>query len=224
MVADAPERRQSGRPLVLDGVSLTTDRISESGAGAMTHCFAPGLLHIVGGTSQTGKSALLSVLSLAVPPAQGALWWGEFNLSTLEPSRQASWRRDKVGLVRQKNRLVAVMSVREHIRLAAAARGQRDAGASGLAMLDALGLGARLDCRPGELSASEKQRVVIAQALCARPAILLADEPTAALGQDSAALVAATLRDFARTNDAVVICTSRDLMMLNAADELLMLE
>lgn len=127
-------------------------------------------------------------------------------------------------LVFQTSRLVGVMTVREHLRLAASIRGKPDAEAEGLAILGALGMGTRLNQLPAQLSGGEKQRVAIAQALCARPAVLLADEPTAALDQTNAALVAHTLRTFAIERQAVVICVSHDRVVMDAADNLLMLE
>ena len=74
------------------------------------------------------------------------------------------------------------------------------------------------------LESGDKQRLAIAQALCARPAVLLADEPTAALDRSTAALVSRTLRAFARDRGAVVICISHDLVVMDAADEVLILD
>jgi putative ABC transport system ATP-binding protein len=124
----------------------------------------------------------------------------------------------------QTSRLVAVMDVVQHIRLAAAVRRQPDAIARGADLLAALGMGDKLNQLPAQLSGGEKQRVAIAQALCAQPDVLLADEPTAALDQANAELVAYTLRSYARERNAVVICVSHDRAVIDAADHLLKLE
>jgi ABC-type lipoprotein export system ATPase subunit len=216
----------AARPLVLDKVChvLNEGNGEKAVLAPLSRTFAAGQFHVVGGPSGAGKTTLLSILSLAVRPSRGMVLWGDDNLSGLRPAQQAAWRRSHLGLVFQTSRLVGVMTVREHVRLAAAIRGRADAEAEGLAILGALGMGARLNQCPAQLSGGEKQRVAIAQALCARPAVLLADEPTAALDQTNAALVAYTLRTFAKENSAVVICVSHDRVVIDAADQLLMLE
>lgn len=216
----------AGRPLVLDRVGHV---LCEGGAekpvlATLSRSFAAGSFHVVSGPSGAGKTTLLSILSLTVRPSRGMILWGDENLSGLRSAQQAEWRRRHLGLVFQTSRLVGVMTVREHLRLAASIRGKPDAEAEGLAILGALGMGTRLNQLPAQLSGGEKQRVAIAQALCARPAVLLADEPTAALDQTNAALVAHTLRTFAIERQAVVICVSHDRVVMDAADNLLMLE
>jgi putative ABC transport system ATP-binding protein len=190
----------------------------------LTRSFAAGRFHVVGGPSGSGKTTLLSILSLTVAAAQGVIHWGKQNLSVMTPAGQAKWRRDHLGLVFQTSRLVGVMNAHEHIRLAAAIRGKPEAEAEGLSVLSALGMADKLRHLPGQLSGGEKQRVAIAQALCCRPAILLADEPTAALDQANAERVAETLKTYAREAQAIVVCVSHDRAVIEAADDLLMLE
>jgi putative ABC transport system ATP-binding protein len=190
----------------------------------ISRAFAPGRLHVIGGPSGAGKTTLLSILALSVRPTRGRVRWGARDLSGLSQPEQAQWRRQHLGMVFQTSRLVSVMTVAEHIGLAAAIRAQAPARAEGLALLQRLGLADRLGQLPAQLSGGEKQRVALAQALCARPAILLADEPTAALDRANAAHVAATLGDFARQNGAIVICVSHDAVVIDAADDVLMLE
>lgn len=212
--------------LTADGISQT---LVEGGSSRMTlaplSCtFASGCFHVVRGPSGSGKTTLLSILSLTVRAAAGRVCWAGQDLTKLDPSAQAHWRRQHLGLVFQTSRLVGVLTPVEHIRLAAAIRNCRAAIEHGLDLLGTLGLGSQLGQLPAQLSGGEKQRVAIAQALCARPAVLLADEPTAALDQTNAALVARTLRDFAHQNGAVVVCVSHDHVVIDAADELLTLE
>jgi putative ABC transport system ATP-binding protein len=211
--------------------ALSLDRVSHSVADGqdehctlapLSRCFAPGVFHAVGGPSGAGKTTLLSILSLTVKPRQGMLRWGEDNLTALSPERQAAWRRANLGLIFQTSRLVSVMNVREHIALAAAMRRRPEAVGEGL-NLEKMGMADRLGAMPAQLSGGEKQRVAIAQALCFRPRVLLADEPTAALDHNNAALVAATLRSYARSSGAVVICVSHDRAVLDAADDMLTL-
>ncbi len=214
------------RPLTLDSIS---HRIIDAGReksllAPLSRTFAPGRFHVVGGPSGAGKTTLLSILSLTVRPSCGKVVWGDEDLSSLGTAKQSEWRRRNLGLIFQTSRLVSVMNVREHVQLASAIRGQPEAEAEGLAVLGMLGMGQRLAHLPAQLSGGEKQRVAIAQALCARPPILLADEPTAALDQTNAALVADTLRRFAQDRGAVVVCVSHDRVVMDAADDLLILD
>lgn len=212
-------------PLVLDHVAHSViDAGGEKPTLAeLSRSFEPGRFHVVGGPSGAGKTTLLSILALAIRPARGMVLWGTRNLSQMGAVDQARWRRDHLGLVFQTSRLVNVMNAAEHVRLAATVRRQPQAIAHGEDLLDALGLGDKRASLPTQLSGGEKQRVALAQALCARPAILLADEPTAALDRGNSELVAYTLRNYARERSAVVICVSHDRTLIDAADELLML-
>lgn len=214
------------QPLTLERIA---HRITESGherpvLAPLSRCFVPGRCHVVSGPPGVGKTTLLAIMSLALRPSSGAVLWGNDNLSAYSIAEAAAWRRRNLGLIIQSHQMIEVMTVREHIRLSAMIRGLPDAEAEGLAILGMLGMGTRLSDRPAQLSGGEKQRVAIAQALCTRPEVLIADEPTAALDHASAVLVAQTLNRLAAERGAVVICVSHDRVMLDAADDLLMLE
>ena len=213
--------------------ALTLNHVSHSvlEAGAekrtlamLNRRFEPGLLNVVGGPSGAGKTTLLSILSLTVKATHGMILFGETNLTALNPAATRDWRRRNIGMVFQTSRLVSMMSVREHILLAARIRGVGAAIADGLARLQAFGLSDKLDARPDTLSGGEKQRLALAQTLSFSPHVLLADEPTAALDQSNAELVAQTLRAYAREKQAVVICVSHDRALFDAADDILKLE
>jgi putative ABC transport system ATP-binding protein len=212
-------------PLTLGHVSHTVrEGGSEKQTLAPLSCsFDPGKFHVVSGPSGAGKTTLLSILSLAVKATHGLIYWGDINLSALSPSAAADWRKRNLGMVFQTSRLVSVMTTAEHIQMAASIRAKPQAREHGLTILDALGMGDKLSKRPDQLSGGEKQRVALAQALCARPAILLADEPTAALDKQNAGFVAQTLRSYARERDAIVVCVSHDRAVIDVADELLIL-
>ena len=186
--------------------------------------FRPGRFHVVGGPSGAGKTTLLSIMALTVQARCGAIRWRGAELTSLSGRAQSAWRRANLGLIFQTSRLVSVMTVSEHIRLSAVLRRDPTASATGFALIDKLGLSDKLGSLPAQLSGGEKQRLAIAQALCFAPPLLLADEPTAALDLGNAALVASTLRDYARDHQAVVICVSHDRTVIDAADDVLMLE
>jgi putative ABC transport system ATP-binding protein len=211
--------------LILDHVSHSVLEAGDAKPtlAPLSRAFQPGRFCVIGGPSGAGKTTLLSVLSLTVRATRGMILWGDENLSALKPSAAAEWRKRNLGMVFQTSRLVSVMTTAEHIQMAASIREKPQAREHGLTILEALGMGDKLTKRPDQLSGGEKQRVALAQALCARPPVLLADEPTAALDQHNAELVAHTLRTYARERDAVVVCVSHDRAVIDAADDILML-
>ncbi len=211
--------------LILDHVAHSVLEAGDAKAtlAPLSRAFQPGRFCVIGGPSGAGKTTLLSILSLTVRASRGMIFWGDENLTALSPRAATEWRRQNLGMVFQTSRLVSVMTSAEHIKMAAAIRDKPAACAHGLSILEALGMADKLTKRPDQLSGGEKQRVALAQALCARPAILLADEPTAALDQTNAALVAHTLRTYARERGAVVVCVSHDRAVIDVADDILML-
>ena len=215
----------SAQVLMLDAVSRS---MIEGGAeqrmlAPLTCAFAPGKLHVVSGPSGAGKTTLLSLLALAVPPSRGLLHWGRVTLSQLNPAAMAAWRRANLGLIFQTSRLVSVMTAHENVCFGGQIRGL-DVRGEADRLLDAFGLVDKKRQLPAQLSGGEKQRVAIAQALACAPTLLLADEPTAALDAANAAFVADTLKSYARAQAATVICVSHDRTVIDAADELLILE
>jgi putative ABC transport system ATP-binding protein len=206
--------------------ALTLDHISHSVLEAgeekrilalLNRRFEPGVLNVVGGPSGADKTTLLSILSLTVRATQGMILFGETNLTALSQAATRDWRRKNIGMVFQTSRLVSVMTVREHILLAARLRGVGAAIADGLARLQSFGLADKAGRPPRHIIRRRKS-------LAFSPAILLADEPTAALDQHNAERVAQTLRAYAREKQAVVICVSHDRALFDAADDILKLE
>ncbi|OYY73138.1 ABC transporter ATP-binding protein [Sphingomonas sp. 28-63-12] len=201
------------------------------GSGAKQRCtlapvtkrLDPGVFVVVAGPSGAGKTTLLSLLSRSVRSAQGQLFWGREDLSTFTAAQAARWRRDNIGLILQTSNLVAFMTAFENVRLAGHVRGV-DTRRQGRRMMDSFGLGDRLDDRPAQLSADEKQRLAIAQTLACRPNILLADEPTTALAPANARFAATMLADYAHQAAAIVVCVSNDDAVISAADHVLHLE
>jgi len=158
-----------------------------------------------------------------VAPTSGAVVWNGEEVSNRSVEDAALWRRRHVGLMFQHSRLMSLLSVREHIALVSRIRARPEALEEGLVLLDALGLADKAELLPAQLSGGEKQRVALTQALCAEPAIVLADEPTAALDEANSAAVAATLSTYAKSREAVVICVTHDKVVSGRADTIIAL-
>jgi ABC-type lipoprotein export system ATPase subunit len=142
----------------------------------------------VTGVSGAGKSTLLAILGGLEPVQEGTVTIGERDVSRLRGAELARFRRDQVGFVFQDFGLLTMLTARENVEmaltLARAPRGRRRERAA--ALLAEVGLAARQDHRPARMSGGELQRVAIARALANDPAVLLADEPTGNLDEDSA--------------------------------------
>ncbi|HZO96615.1 MAG TPA: ATP-binding cassette domain-containing protein [Gaiellaceae bacterium] len=183
--------------------------------------FAAGTFTAVVGRSGSGKTTLLHLLAGLDRPDAGEVIVQGREIGRLGRADVAAVRRDHVALVTQEPGLVPHLSARENVELGLQVRG---AGGDAAAALREVGLGARLDHRADRLSAGERQRVAIARALAVRPALLLADEPTARLDNASAREVGDLLARFARETGAAVICATHDEALIERAGDAFVLQ
>jgi putative ABC transport system ATP-binding protein len=163
----------------------------------------------VRGPSGCGKSTLLHMLGCVDTPSGGTLLFEGHDVATLSDRERSLLRLRSIGFVFQRFFLLPMLSAAENVELpmseagvAAAERRQR-----ARELLDYVGLSARADHRPSQLSGGEMQRVAIARALANRPRLLLADEPTGELDQATGEHVAALLDRVNGDGTAMVIVT-----------------
>ena len=172
----------------LDGVDLTVEK---------------GEFVAVVGTSGSGKSTLLHMLGGLDRPTSGSVTVDGKDIFSLKDEALTIFRRRKIGFVFQNYNLVPVLSVYENIVLPIQLDGQKPDAAYVDQIIETLGLEKKLQNLPNNLSGGQQQRVAIARALAAKPAIILADEPTGNLdsktSQDVMALLKITSEKFAQT-------------------------
>jgi len=149
------------------------------------------------GSSGSGKSTLLSMLAGLDRPTSGAIRVQDRNLAEMDAEELARYRRETVGMVFQSFNLLPRMTLQENVelplRLAEVDRKERESRVS--EALERVGLGARRQHRPSELSGGEQQRGALARALVNRPTILFADEPTGNLDSVNGEQILLLLRE-----------------------------
>ncbi|MDE1927517.1 MAG: ABC transporter ATP-binding protein [Burkholderiales bacterium] len=133
------------------------------------------------GASGSGKSTLLSILAGLDRPSAGQVRYAGTDIFGLDEDARAALRGQHMGFVFQSFQLLGNLNALENVMLPLELMGRRDARAAARAMLERVGLGARLGHYPKVLSGGEQQRVALARAFVVRPAVLLADEPTGSL-------------------------------------------
>ena len=172
----------------LDGVDLRVEK---------------GEFAAVVGTSGSGKSTLLHMLGGLDRPTSGSVSVDGKDIFSLKDEALTIFRRRKIGFVFQNYNLVPVLSVYENIVLPIQLDGQKPDAAYVDQIIETLGLEKKLQNLPNNLSGGQQQRVAIARALAAKPAIILADEPTGNLdsrtSQDVMALLKITSQKFVQT-------------------------
>jgi macrolide transport system ATP-binding/permease protein len=170
---------------------------------------APGEFVAVMGSSGSGKSTLMHILGCLDRPTEGRYLFAGRDVSQLDPDGLAALRREAFGFIFQQYNLIATESALGNVEIpaiyAGAARGPRRRRAA--ALLSRLGLGDRLQHRPGELSGGQQQRVSIARALANDPQVILADEPTGALDSRSGREVLELLRELNAEGRTVILIT-----------------
>ena len=161
---------------------------------------------VLRGPSGCGKTTLLLTLGGMLRPGTGRVLWRGEDLYAWSAARRAALRARDIGFVFQMFHLIPYLTVLENVRLATQGESDGGVGRAG-ELLDRMGLAARREHRPGELSAGERQRAALARALAARPSLLLADEPTGNLDPANARLVFAQIARFHEEGGTVFVVT-----------------
>ncbi|MGC8614339.1 MAG: ABC transporter ATP-binding protein [Thermoprotei archaeon] len=177
------------------------------------------------GPSGSGKTTLFNIIGGLDRPTSGAVFIDEVDISKLDAYELAWLRNKKIGYIFQTFNLIPVLTALENVELpmvfAGVDRDERENKAKEL--LKIVGLGDRMDHKPGELSGGQQQRVAIARALANDPAIILADEPTANLDLNTGLEIINLLKQLNREKQVTIMTATHDLKLLDVADRILWL-
>ena len=168
-----------------------------------------GELVAIVGASGSGKTTMLSIMGTLDEPTTGRVLIDGTDVAALSESDRAALRARRIGFVFQQFFLLPSLGAVENVALGLLYSGvpARDRGARAVEALRGVGLGHRLEHRPGQLSGGEQQRVAIARALVREPAVLFADEPTGALDSTTGESILEILTGVASSGTAVAIIT-----------------
>jgi energy-coupling factor transport system ATP-binding protein len=195
---------------------------SEVALSSVDATFRPGELAVVTGPSGSGKSTLLALLAGLDLPDAGEIALDGVEISALSRHERAELRRRRIAVVLQSPRLSDYQTALENVELALALR--RGDGSSGPgAALAAVGLAEHAERRVGVLSAGQRERVALARAFAGRPAVVLADEPTARLDAATTLAIGDLLATLARSTQTTVVCATHDPLLIGLADRELLL-
>ncbi len=177
----------------------------------LTLAVESGEMIVLSGHSGAGKSTLLKLIPAIERPTQGAVVVNGQNVAALKRAAVPFLRRN-IGMIFQDQKLLFDRNVFDNVMLPLAIAGvaTRDAGRRVRAALDKVGLLDREKAMPIALSGGEQQRLAIARAVVARPSILIADEPTAHLDDDTARDIAAMFHAFNQVGVTVLVATHHD--------------
>jgi putative ABC transport system ATP-binding protein len=211
MVA-SPKPAPSTPVVRLQGVSKTYRRQGApvealSDVNVVIH---PGEFTSIMGRSGSGKSTMLHILGMIDSDYEGSYWFDGTLVSGRTPDELSTFRNRRIGFIFQSFHLLPQLSILENAALPALYAGDRTAEecrAVARAHLLEMGLSARLDHRPSELSIGQRQRAAIARALVNNPRLILADEPTGALDSRTANEILGILHDLNRAGTTLIVVT-----------------
>jgi putative ABC transport system ATP-binding protein len=185
-----------------------------------------GEIVILTGPSGSGKTTLLSLIGALRSAQEGRLHVLGRDLRGA-PEASLSEVRRRIGYVFQAHNLLDALTAAQNVRMSLEldrTLGALEIDALAAAALEEVGLADRMDARPSELSGGQRQRVAIARALARRPAIVLADEPTASLDRQTGRNIVELLERLARRDGATVVLVTHDHRVLDVADRIVALE
>jgi putative ABC transport system ATP-binding protein len=179
----------------------------------------------IAGPSGSGKTTLLNLIGCIDKPSSGRLWLEGSDVTDVTLNRLADFRRTRLGYIFQSFNILPVLSAYENVEYPLLLNGTRGAERKRrvLELLEKVGLAGRRGHRPNALSGGERQRVAIARALATRPAVVLADEPTANLDSHTGEEIIQLMRQLNRESGVTFLFSTHDPRILQKADRVIQL-
>ncbi|ELZ85560.1 antimicrobial peptide ABC transporter ATPase [Haloferax elongans ATCC BAA-1513] len=178
----------------------------------------PGEFVSVMGPSGSGKSTMLNVLGLLDTPTEGTVFLDDRDVTDLSDRQMTARRKEFIGFIFQSFHLIPTLSALENVEVPTLFGDDPAARDRATTLLERVGLGNRLDHRPDQLSGGQKQRVAIARALINEPRILLADEPTGNLDQETGRSVLDLFDEIRREDDVAIVAVTHDPQLSDYTD------
>jgi len=173
------------------------------------------------GPSGSGKTTLLLILTGLETPSSGTVTVADQSLVELNSDQRADLRRNHIGIVFQSFHLIPSLTARENVSLPLEIDGQRNTRQRAMTMLDRVGLNARHNHYPAQLSGGEQQRVAIARALVHEPALIVADEPTGNLDDKTGSAIMKLLFELNTDSAATLLLVTHDQKLASKCDRTL---
>lgn len=176
------------------------------------------------GPSGSGKSTLLHILGSVDQPTEGKIFVEGTDISAMNRTQAAIFRRRKVGLVYQFYNLIPTLTVRKNILMPLALDKRKPNQEYLEQIVDSLGIADKMECLPNQLSGGQQQRVAIARSLIYRPALLLGDEPTGNLDRKNSREIIDLLKLSNRNLNQTILLITHDEKVALEADRIVTIE
>ena len=210
-------------PVVLSGVARTyrLDSVDVPALVGIDLVILPDRFTVISGPSGSGKTTLLNLIGCIDRPDSGTIMVGGHAVDKMSDDALSDFRAKRLGFVFQNFNLLPVLTAFENVEYPLLrARLSRERRRSRVRkLLESVGLESHAAHRPGQLSGGQRQRVAIARALARKPALVLADEPTANLDSKTGAEIIELMRRLQRRHHISFVFSSHDPKVLEAADD-----
>lgn len=173
------------------------------------------------GPSGSGKTSLLMICAGLLKPTSGKVVFREQDITALSEEKLSALRRDSIGIVFQSFHLIPTMTALENVAIPLELAGREDSDSRARGALESVHLSHRLTHYPSQLSGGEQQRVAIARALAMKPSLILADEPTGNLDQETGKSIMTLLFQRVQEQGATLALITHDPGLANACDQII---
>lgn len=188
--------------------------------------FEEGEFTAIVGPSGSGKTTFLNMIGGLDNPTEGEIIVDKINIGGLKSSQLTDFRMRNIGFVFQAYNLIPVLTAKENVEFIMQLQGKpkKERNERAVSLLNAVGLGDRIDSRPSKLSGGQQQRVAVARALASKPKFILADEPTANLDSKSTANLLDIMERLNKEENITFIFSTHDSRVVDKARRVITVE